>query len=476
MDKQDTVASAQPQRASDTLARNGIQDVVSLPVVQHKRKESELFTLAVVTYNQRHQLQACIESIAVQRYPAVELVIVDDCSCDFDTGDVRALVKACCGDRVSCKVIHLEEHRGAAQAYQTALEAAEGEYILFLGGDDRLNGPMTLNKMVSTMQERKVSFLQCRAVRKNFAQEVPVPEENCFRMLDTGLKYDILQDASTRVNDRYLCLQSLAMRRQALMQLGGFETRFEHAFDWALLFHVLFSDCKMSVLNETVTILLDAGAYHNHQVGCLYLEEGYTRETMQILGEYALPALNAFGRSDLVPQGQKIIHALEYRNLYLYHWNHFSARERSAWRKEHYKEIEAAKQSSEQKNGLFPRRWLMVLLAGMLLLNIVLVEAHIGGIEVIRDQWTPYVVDAMMIGLLGLVIFCPQQGKTFGAQLLRLLVCDVAMAVLLCKGLKMLTLQSLAAYMLLVVVVLTGVDAGFRIWCKIKQLRRRYAA
>ena len=47
-----------------------------------------LFSVIILTYLQRHFIEECIDSVLMQDYPNIELVVCDDCSADFDTQEV----------------------------------------------------------------------------------------------------------------------------------------------------------------------------------------------------------------------------------------------------------------------------------------------------------------------------------------------------------------------------------------------------
>ena len=94
---------------------------------------SDKVSVIVPVYRAEDYLQQCIESILTQTYSNLEAVLVDDGSpdkcpilCDmFAEADVRV------------QVIH-KKNEGAALARKAGLEAATGEYVLFIDCDDWL--------------------------------------------------------------------------------------------------------------------------------------------------------------------------------------------------------------------------------------------------------------------------------------------------------------------------------------------------
>lgn len=80
-------------------------------------------------------LRQCVQSVLAQTYERWEMVIVDDASPDEETRE--ALDKLVTLDR-RLKLVRLSENLGIAGATNAGVEAATGEYLVFLDHDDLL--------------------------------------------------------------------------------------------------------------------------------------------------------------------------------------------------------------------------------------------------------------------------------------------------------------------------------------------------
>lgn len=89
-------------------------------------------TVVTVTYNCASTLQAAIDSVVRQDYPDVEYIVVDGGSTD---GTVE-LIKANAG-HITRWVS--EPDRGIYDAMNKGVGMATGDFVYFLGGDDRLH-------------------------------------------------------------------------------------------------------------------------------------------------------------------------------------------------------------------------------------------------------------------------------------------------------------------------------------------------
>lgn len=98
-------------------------------------------------------ISGSIESVLAQTFNDWELIIVDDCSCDNSVEVIQSFV-----DRDwRIKLIQLSENSGVAVARNTAIEAAQGQYIAFLDSDD-LWLPNKVEKQLAFMQVNNYPF------------------------------------------------------------------------------------------------------------------------------------------------------------------------------------------------------------------------------------------------------------------------------------------------------------------------------
>ena len=89
---------------------------------------SDSVSVTIVTYNSGRFIKRCLESVLDQRYPFVEIVVVDNNSTD-GTIDILEPFE----DRV--RILYNEENAGFAAAQNQAIAASRGEWILTLNPD-----------------------------------------------------------------------------------------------------------------------------------------------------------------------------------------------------------------------------------------------------------------------------------------------------------------------------------------------------
>jgi len=120
-------------------------------LINEKHIEMKI-TIIVAVYNGAKTLQACLDSIAGQTYPNRELIVIDGGSTD---GTIEILQSNT--DLIT--YWESQKDRGIAHAWNKALEHVTGDWIIFLGADDRLHDSHVLSEMADELKNDSVNDL-----------------------------------------------------------------------------------------------------------------------------------------------------------------------------------------------------------------------------------------------------------------------------------------------------------------------------
>lgn len=89
-------------------------------------------SIIVPVYNAGKYIRRCLESIQGQTFTKFECILVDDFSSDISS----EICDEYCRHNIRILTIHNSYNMGASQSRLTGLEAARGEYVLFVDSDD----------------------------------------------------------------------------------------------------------------------------------------------------------------------------------------------------------------------------------------------------------------------------------------------------------------------------------------------------
>lgn len=114
-----------------------------------------LVSIIIPVYNIETYLPKCIDSVLSQSHRNLQVIIVDDGSTD-DTLQIAQLY-AGKDDRVE---LVSQKNSGVSVARNHGLEKAEGEYVMFVDGDDWLDRN-AVEEMLEVAKERNLDVVRC---------------------------------------------------------------------------------------------------------------------------------------------------------------------------------------------------------------------------------------------------------------------------------------------------------------------------
>lgn len=100
--------------------------------IRREDKNLPLISVLIPVYNVEDYLRECLDSVVSQQMENIEIICVNDGSTD-GSGDILEEYAA---KDSRIKVISKEKNEGLLLARKTAVEAARGEYLLFVDSDD----------------------------------------------------------------------------------------------------------------------------------------------------------------------------------------------------------------------------------------------------------------------------------------------------------------------------------------------------
>lgn len=114
-----------------------------------------LVSIIVPVYNVEKYLSECIESLELQTYTNIEILLIDDES--TDSSGIICDNAAIIDDRI--KVIH-KKNGGAASARNVGIDIAQGDYVCFVDSDDYV-AVNYVERLISKLSEYSADVAVC---------------------------------------------------------------------------------------------------------------------------------------------------------------------------------------------------------------------------------------------------------------------------------------------------------------------------
>jgi Glycosyl transferase family 2 len=90
------------------------------------------FSVLITAYNRAGEIERCVGSASAQTFEDLEIVVVDDASTDDTVGVLERLAEP------RLRIVRHDRNRGTSPARATAVDHAQGEWLVMLDSDDEL--------------------------------------------------------------------------------------------------------------------------------------------------------------------------------------------------------------------------------------------------------------------------------------------------------------------------------------------------
>lgn len=186
-------------------------------------------SMVMAVYNGEEYLGEAINSILAQTYQELEIIIVNDCSTDSTAKILEEI------NDVRVKIIHLAANGGAANALNTAIDRAEGDWIAIHDADD-ISLPNRIEEQVSyiTSNPNVVavgSLIEC--IGEN---EEPDSKTIQMRKLENSKNSIVTwkQIKEMLYLGSPLTHGSMFISKSAFTRIGGYDSQYKIAYDYDL--------------------------------------------------------------------------------------------------------------------------------------------------------------------------------------------------------------------------------------------------
>ena len=178
--------------------------------------KTPLVSVVCLCYNHARFVEEAIQSVLNQRYPNVQLIVIDDHSTDKS---IEAIDKFISGNK-AVEFVPLPSNLGNCRAFNIGLEKAKGDFIIDLAGDDVLMPDrieMGVRNLESLGKEVGVQFSDAELINENGAHLGYHSDRFRHDSIPQG---DIYKEVLSRY---FINSPTMMMRRQVLEELGGYD-------------------------------------------------------------------------------------------------------------------------------------------------------------------------------------------------------------------------------------------------------------
>jgi len=210
-------------------------------------EKEPLVSIVVITYNSSKYVLETLESIKLQTYLNIELIISDDCSTDNTVEICREFLDK--NQEIpflkSAKIVSTAKNSGITPNYNNGLKYASGEWIKYIAGDDLLTEDCVESFVEATKRTADKLFV-CGTYpfneKEKFPPRYPYPERlkgNVKLQMKALIKYGTFIEGPT-----------IFVHRKTLLEFGGFSEDYPFIEDFPLFFKFLTNGHRIHVVDK----------------------------------------------------------------------------------------------------------------------------------------------------------------------------------------------------------------------------------
>ena len=196
-----------------------------------------LFSIIIPTFNAGKTLSFCLDSVLIQSFQDFEILIIDAVSSD----NTMSIVEEYAAANTAITWIS-EKDKGIYDAMNKSISLAKGEWLYFLGSDDKLYDAEVLKKIMNSLNE-------------NHSLDVLYGNVSSNRL---GI-YDGEFNAG-KIRLKNICHQAIFLRKTVFEKVGLYNIKYRANADWDHNFRWFFSDLiQKKHVDILVAVYADGG-------------------------------------------------------------------------------------------------------------------------------------------------------------------------------------------------------------------------
>ena len=201
----------------------------------NKVTDSPLISVLLSVYNDEKNIKKSIDSILLQSYKNIELLVMDDCSVDR-TYEILNEVN----DR-RVKIFRNKENQGLTKSLNTLIENSSGKILARQDSDD-ISLPTRLEVQYRNLLKYQLDACTTRAYVKNSKRSIP--------------RYSHFLPVSFVVRFKNPFIHgTLMVKKKVLQDIGLYDENIKYAQDYKLFLDLLKKNYKIKVLKNKLYVL-----------------------------------------------------------------------------------------------------------------------------------------------------------------------------------------------------------------------------
>jgi len=199
-----------------------------------------LVSVIIPTYNRSRLVCEAIDSVLIQTYKNIEIIVVDDGSADNTKLELKKY-------RNKIKYIY-QPNKGLPSARNTGIRASKGTIIAFLDSDDVWLTDKISLQVPKLLESDSIGITTCWSFRKNSKN---MEKRSSYSLLNQSWKNQLFEK---NILGEYGGPSGVIIKKEVLLKTGLFDEQMLCCEDWDLWMR-MSKICEFNSVNECLVVI-----------------------------------------------------------------------------------------------------------------------------------------------------------------------------------------------------------------------------
>lgn len=260
-----------------------------------------LISVLVLCYKNRALLNGMLKSIAMQKYPNIQLIVSDDGSSDFFVDEVKNYIASLKADNIREIIVRKnKENIGTVRHIHDALSLANGEYIIFTAADDRFQNENVFANYANLFEKNKDKVwlvASCNMLTPDYKRSIYITPTKIDKPYFESGDAKLLFSRWSRRGMAIPC--SMAFRRKAFDIVGGIDLDYNYLEDWPLVLKLLRNGYAPIYMSEIAALHSVGGVTNSNARYGIDVRKKFFDDKKLVYQKEVKPYLNLLSQEDL---------------------------------------------------------------------------------------------------------------------------------------------------------------------------------
>lgn len=207
---------------------------------------TQLISVIIPLYNKADYIKRTLESVVIQDYKEVEIVVVNDGSTDNGAEIVMGMAL----DNV---IIVNKENGGVSSARNAGVRASHGDWIFFLDGDDTIK-----QNCLSSLFHLHEKFPDSNVLCGNYTMKYPGCKESDY--CKSSVEYAVIDNFRDFWYQRFFLRPGIVLMRKELFECYGYFNEEINVYEDYEFFIRMMDYCKIAYTPNNIFTYLKEGS------------------------------------------------------------------------------------------------------------------------------------------------------------------------------------------------------------------------